>query len=300
MNEEIRKVLEALKNGEITTEEAEALIEAIKQREDYKDENFESSDENVETKVGEITVIEEGEVFEGDINIVNGEAVIKGIVNGDCSIVMGKLTFSGEVKGDMDIVGSRVKWNGGVINGSLNIVASKEEGTPPKVKGGLTRVNNLLLKGLFKVFLKPFLSGFEIKNGNFKKSKKTQKFETLIVEEGKEFKTDDDIVAEEVIVKGKLACGNLKADKIRAIGTISCGNIETEELIVEGTVKTGNVKAENITVYQDGSISSGNVHAENIELNGVISSGNVTCEVIWGNGKLNAGWLNCEENRLNK
>lgn len=301
MGEEIRKILEALQNGEITADEAEAFINAIKQKEkeSRSRNNTYIDEEKSETKIDEKIVIEEGEIFDGDINIVNGEAIIKGSVNGDCSVVFGKLMFSGEVRGDMNVVGSKVEWNGGIIHGSLNIVGSKESGTPPKIEGGLTRFNNFALKGVFK-FLKPFLKGLEIKNGGFKKKIEVQKFETLVVEEGEVFSTKDDIEADVVIVKGKLACGNLTADEISVLGSLSSGNIEADKLEVSGDVKAGNMNVERIIVNESGNIKSGNINAEDIELNGTITSGNVTCEVIWGNGKIRTGWLSCEENNLGK
>ncbi|ANQ53519.1 hypothetical protein XJ44_03185 [Thermosipho affectus] len=291
--DDIKKVLEALQNGEISAEEAEALINAIKSKEENKD-FYQTTDTSEEPIVGEVTVIDETENFQGDLNIVNGEAIIKGKVAGDCSIVFGKLTFSGEIDGDLNVVGSRVNWNGGIIHGSLNIVACRESGRPPKVYGGLTRVNNLLLKGVFKI-IKPFFSGMKMKEANGKKKKK---YNTLIVEEGKSLKIEEDINAEEIIIKGKLVCNNIYTENMIVIGEVACGNLQVEELEVSGLLKCGNINAEKIIVNESGKISTGNVNAEEIILNGTLSAGFIGCETISGRGILNSGVINCEENNL--
>jgi len=314
--DEIKKILEAVQNGEITAEEAETLILAIKEKEKIEQEKTKKSifeEEQIEREEneplsGEKIIIREDEEFEGDINLVSGEAIIRGTVKGDVSIVMGKLEFSGEITGDLNVVGSKVKWNGGAIYGSLNVVGCKESGKMPKVKKGITRVNNVFMRGLFRVFLKPILSGIEVKNGNFVRKKwnfgknKVQKYEKLIVKKGEFLNITDDIKAEEIVVDGKLICSNIFAERFVISGEVSGGNISVEELVLtdEGVLKCGNLNVEKIIVDENASIKCGNISAEDIYLNGTISAGFVNCEHLSGKGQLNSGGLSCEENELRR
>ena len=165
MEEALRKILEAVEKNEITVDEAVELIRALKEKNKVEKVEYDDSGEteNVRDLIVDSIVVKEGETFEGDVVVMNGDAVVKGIVKGNLSVVSGKLFFSGEVFGDLDVVGSKIKWHGGKVHGNLNMIACKEEGTPPKVEGELVRYNNAFIKSIL-FFIKPFIHGIEVKN----------------------------------------------------------------------------------------------------------------------------------------
>ncbi|QTA38826.1 hypothetical protein JYK00_04785 [Thermosipho ferrireducens] len=317
--DDIKKILEALERGEITKEEAEALIAAVKTGNteaekviDFDEEEYKKWTGSKDVIGGKI-VIDEGEVHEGDLNVVKGDVVVKGTIQGELSVVMGKLEFSGKVTKDANVVGSTVNWNGGIIEGDLNIVGCKESGKPPVVNGNLVRYNNAFIKGILSFFVKPFLSGLEVRNGkifsknyglitNIMSGKKRRKkeIEELVVKEGEIYETEDELFAERIVVKGEFIGTNVEAEEIIISGNLKCGNVSTESLYLnEGAIlKCGNISAEEIVVEENAKISCGNISSETINVNGKISAGYVNCEHIYGKGKVNAGFISAESNEL--
>ncbi|MEN3043461.1 MAG: hypothetical protein ABDH59_09260, partial [Fervidobacterium sp.] len=62
-------------------------------------------------------------------------------------------------------VGCKIKWDGGTINGKLEIVGCNYSGIKPRVKGTVNEINNLFVNGVLgtvKLFVKPIISGIKI------------------------------------------------------------------------------------------------------------------------------------------
>lgn len=165
---DIRSILEALARHEITVDEAEQLILALKETQRTNSDDGKEkgrTKKRGKTVVGKDIVVEEGEELIGSLEIVNGTAIIKGKVYGDVQLVFSELYFSGEVHGNVDLVGSKAKWDGGLINGNLLIVGSEYSGKKPVVRGRVNEVNNFFIGGVLgtvKLFVKPILSGIKL------------------------------------------------------------------------------------------------------------------------------------------
>ncbi|MGQ9856247.1 MAG: hypothetical protein ACUVQF_05880 [Fervidobacterium sp.] len=159
---DIRSILEALARKEITVEEAEQLILAIKQSKE--------SDRRKKSKsfIGKEFVLNTGEEYVGNIEIVNGRAVINGKLVGSLQVVFGEVVFSGEVTKNVELVGTTVTWNGGRIGGNLQMVGCNYKGVKPVVEGNVSEVNNFFVSGIIglvkKVVVRPLLSGIKIED----------------------------------------------------------------------------------------------------------------------------------------
>jgi len=157
---DVRAVLEALARKEISVEDAEKLILTLK-----SSKNTEKSKKK-KSIIGREFILSEGEEFSGDIEIVNGKAIISGKINGDLEIVFGELVFSGEVNGNVEIVGSSITWHGGKINGNLQLVGCNYKGEKPKVVGNVSEISNFFINGILNtvkyLVVKPFMAGIKI------------------------------------------------------------------------------------------------------------------------------------------
>ncbi len=162
MEEALRKILEAVEKNEISVDEAVELIQALKERTEREKRNDFGKTGDIKDLIVDRIFVDENETFEGDVVIVDGEAVVKGAVKGNLSIISGKLFFSGEVLGDLNAVSSKIEWHGGIVHGSLYVIACKEEGTPPRVEGELVRFDNVFIRSVMS-FVKPFIQGIKTK-----------------------------------------------------------------------------------------------------------------------------------------
>lgn len=161
---DIRVILEALARREISVEDAEKLIMAIKQEKaDGKQKNHKKvRGKNI---IGKELIIEENQDYEGDIQAVNSKVVVKGRLKGDLELVFSEFYFSGEIDGDVEAVGCKLTWDGGTISGDLQIVGCNYSGRKPLVKGKVNEINNFFINsilGTVKVFVKPIMSGIKI------------------------------------------------------------------------------------------------------------------------------------------
>ncbi len=155
---EVKKILEALAKHDITVEEAEKLILAVK----LSKKNKPKSSRSV---VGKEFIINEDEIYDGNIEIVNGNLILRGIVNGKVEAVFSEVEFSGTVNGKFEAVGCNIKWDGGVINGDIEIVGCNYKGKKPKVSGKVKEVNGFFINSLLKIVkfsIKPFMNGIKI------------------------------------------------------------------------------------------------------------------------------------------
>ncbi len=155
---EVRKILEALARHDINVEEAEKLILAVK----LSSKNKSKSSRSI---VGRELIINEDEIYDGNIEVVNGKLILKGIVNGKVEAVFSEVEFSGTVNGKFEAVGCDIRWDGGVINGDVEIVGCNYKGKKPKVSGKVKEVNGFFVNSalsIAKVFVKPFMKGIKI------------------------------------------------------------------------------------------------------------------------------------------
>ncbi len=155
---EVKKILEALAKHDITVEEAEKLILAVKLSKKNKPKSSRSF-------VGKELIINEDEIHDGNIEIVNGTLILKGIVNGKVEAVFSDVEFSGTVNGKFQAVGCDIRWDGGVINGDVEIVGSNYKGKKPKVSGKVQEVNGFFVGGILRVVrfaIRPFIKGIKI------------------------------------------------------------------------------------------------------------------------------------------
>lgn len=64
------------------------------------------------------------------------------------------------------MVGSTIKWNGGTIDGDLELVGCTYSGNRPKVSGRVEEINNFFINGILGtvkyLVVKPFLSGIKV------------------------------------------------------------------------------------------------------------------------------------------
>ncbi|MGC8955084.1 MAG: hypothetical protein ACP5JS_03185 [Fervidobacterium sp.] len=156
---DIRSILEALARREISVDDAEKLILTIKSAEKHNNKKEKSI-------IGKEFTLNEQEEFDGDLEIVNGKASIFGILNGNLQIIFGELVLSGTIKGDVELVGSTITWNGGIIEGNLEMVGCNYKGEKPKVRGNITEINNFFINGILNtvkhLIIKPFMSGIKV------------------------------------------------------------------------------------------------------------------------------------------
>uniref|UniRef100_A0A7C5Y7N7 Polymer-forming cytoskeletal protein n=1 Tax=Fervidobacterium nodosum TaxID=2424 RepID=A0A7C5Y7N7_9BACT len=162
---DIRAVLEALARKEISVEDAEKLIIAIKQEKVQNKGKKSSEVSGGKSLIGKELVIEENQEYNGDIQAVNSKIIVKGKVKGDLELVFCELYFSGELDGDIEAVGCKLVWNGGTINGDIQMVGCNYSGKKPVVKGSVNEINNFFINGILgtvKFFVKPIISGIKI------------------------------------------------------------------------------------------------------------------------------------------
>jgi len=154
-------ILEALARKEITVDEAEKLVIAIMSAKSEK--NFGRRSKSF---VGREFILNPGQEHNGDIEIVNGRAIINGKLNGNLEVVFGEMIFSGEVNGNVELVGTQITWNGGIISGNLQLVGCSYRGTKPSVLGNVSEIDNFFVNGILgmvkNLIVKPFLSGIKI------------------------------------------------------------------------------------------------------------------------------------------
>lgn len=159
---DIRAILEALARKEITVDEAEALIDALRGAKSTKGQGDQSRNRRSRSVVGKQVTIAEDEEFVGDLEVVNGTVFVKGRIVGEFHAVFSDVFFTGEVTGNASFVGCKVRWNGGSIGGDLQLVGSQCSGARPHVKGNVNELNNFFVNGILgtvKLIVKPILSG---------------------------------------------------------------------------------------------------------------------------------------------
>ncbi|MDK2786543.1 MAG: hypothetical protein PWQ80_1222 [Thermotoga sp.] len=154
MSEEIRRILEAVAKGEISPEEGEMLIKALKEKE-KEERNW---PEDLSEKD---FVLREDEVMEGDLVLSKKKAIIKGKVKGDLVLINCETFFSGEVEGDLAVISGRIEFDGGKVRGDLALVGAKESGRRPSVDGDVARISNFFISGMMKM-LSPFISNISV------------------------------------------------------------------------------------------------------------------------------------------
>ncbi|MGB4262776.1 MAG: hypothetical protein WBJ29_04430 [Fervidobacterium sp.] len=160
---DIRAILEALARKDISVEEAEKLISTIKEKSHSRSSQQKKYDKSF---VGKEFVLDEGEEYSGNLEVVNSKVVINGKLNGDLEIAFGELIFSGEINGDAELVGCAITWKGGEIDGNLELVGCSQSGQRPKVTGKVSEINNFFVNGILGtvkyLIVKPFLSGIKV------------------------------------------------------------------------------------------------------------------------------------------
>jgi len=98
----------------------------------YSKENEEKSKEEEFVEVTE--EIEETKEIHRNISMTNGKLILKGKVNGNVSVVNSIIEIQGIINGNLNAIRSKIIWAGGKVEGDVNSILSKEEGTP-KVSG---------------------------------------------------------------------------------------------------------------------------------------------------------------------
>lgn len=162
---DVRAVLEALARKEISVENAEKLIIAIKQEQNNTKRKKNKEVSGSKSLIGNELIIEENQEYDGDIQAVNSKVIVKGRVKGNLELVFCELYFSGELDGDIEAVGCKLTWNGGIINGNVQMVGCNYSGKKPIVKGTVNEINNFFINGILgtvKFFVKPIISGIKI------------------------------------------------------------------------------------------------------------------------------------------
>ena len=256
MFDDIKKILEAVANKEITQEEAEMLIKALKEREKKKkkkkgffkkkEEKKEESSDN--SDYGETFIVNENDIVSGDVVLSSSKAIIHGTVNGDVVLIKCDLDFSGEVMGDLAVLGGRASFNGGKVHGDLVLMASKYSGKLPVVSGDTVRMSKFLASGIMNV-VSLAMGGLGIKVFPGKKGKKHESYNVSSPRNEKEdisveimtvsskF-TGKDVSAEFLTVEneGEMIAYNVSADVAKIYGKLYCNKLEADSLLVNGLV----------------------------------------------------------------
>lgn len=289
MSEEIRKVLEALQRGEITPEEAEVLIEAIKSREENNQE--ESVNEEIQWRMikeeyhgsisgmGEnIWITPEGKVL-GDVDIVKGKVKLEGHVDGNLDAVASQIEFGGTVSGNVNIVGGTVKWYRGEIKGNLEIVGAKEIGSRPLVGGKVEVLAGPIGSMVGKIIGSTLNTTMDIVGTIPDKISKLGKVITLEdIREGnltidKNFKTHSNLYGKNITINGNVMCKDVHAERLIVNGLLTCDDINSSIIEVRGTIKCDDIFGEKMEIL-------GTVSGDDIEVDEVIVNGNLSCDDI--------------------
>jgi len=153
--------------------------------------------------------------------------IVRGEVFGNVSVVNTEIQLYGSIHGNLNAVHSKILWNGGKIEGNVNLVLTKEEG-----KANVAGKYNVV------AFNMPFVSRF-VNNVNFN---------------------------DEEVINGKSKSTKLKHEKIIINGDVTAEEVECESLIVTGTLKTERIECETMTISESGMIKADKLHFERLTM----------------------------------
>ncbi len=265
MMEDMRKVLESLVNGDISPEEAEMLIKALKERDEGKEKEDEKEKKDKKWEKEEKSlVVEEGEKMEGDMVVSGQRVVIKGEVDGDVVLTSCDTYFSGKVEGDLVLIGGRVRFDGGYVGGDLVLIGAKATGEFPSVMEDTVKISNLLATGILSA-VSPILRGMGV---SIRPGKKLKKYDNLVIENDESF--DKNIYAESIHVKARMKARNVHA----------------EEIVVEkhGVMEAIRISADEVTVY--GKVEAAKLEADELLVDGEVAVDKLRCDILKGNGRV--------------
>ncbi len=267
MMEDIRKILEAVASGEISPEEGEMLIKALKEGEKDKKEKKETKEKD------KIFVVENNEVVNDDLVISGEKVIIKGTVNGDVVLLYCDTEFSGTVNGDTVIIGGKVHFEGGEVNGDLVLIGAKFSGEEPEVGGDFVKITNFLATGILTA-LSPILKSINIRGS---KKKKIKSFDRKTKFSFKGF-TEFNVSEGDKVDVGIL--NDLK--RVVVDGELSCKTLEAKEIVVgeKGKLISPLIKAEIIKVEDGGNIKTKFLWCQKLIGSGKVFASKISADYI--------------------
>ncbi len=278
MMEDMKKILEAVACGEITPEEAEMLIKALKEKEEKESGKSEKKEKKTskakeEEKKG-LFVIDQAEVASGDLFLTGQRVVIRGRVKGDVTLFDCDTEFSGEVDGDMVLIGGKIRFEGGRVDDDLTLIGVRVSGDLPEVGGETVRISNFFASGILNL-VSPILKGIGV---NIHPGKKLRKFESLVVSTDREI--NENVYADQLIVKARLKTKNVIAESIvvEKDGILEGVKIRADDIVVHGKMKCSKLEADELNV--SGEIEAGKITADDIQGTGVIKAARIEAENI--------------------
>lgn len=258
---ELRRILQAVEEGEITPEDGEKLIEALFEFENERAERYAKEVSNSEF------VLEKGERLQGDLLLMNSHARIAGVVAGSLDVVNSSVELVGVVEGNLNAVHSRIDWLGGKVLGNVRLVMSNQSGEE-RIGGR---------KEVVDTDWPP---------------KDTKLEESLdgggVTIDGERYATEIS-GSRKVVVDGNVSVEAIDCEELTVRGRLSAGKVSCERVFIEkgGEVNVGKCSAE---FFENGGRFKGEkVHFETIRNFGV-------CEVgkLWAETLENEGEVRCE------
>uniref|UniRef100_A0A7C4GJA6 YvlB/LiaX N-terminal domain-containing protein n=1 Tax=Fervidobacterium thailandense TaxID=1008305 RepID=A0A7C4GJA6_9BACT len=253
---ELRKILEAVENGELSPEDGEKLINAL----------FESSKEDfgqskVKELYNEVFVVKPGEIIRETVSARNSKLTIEGEILGDLDVVNCYVELSGTVHGNLNAATSKISWRGGRVLGDARLVMCQESGN-----GYVFGKKNGVAVDL------PFIKG--------------------VIEEDYH---DDSVTKEEMVLNGDFETEEIKDVKlIRVVGNVRAEKLHCEKLIVSGKLHSQSVSCEHLEIQSNASLSTQKLWVEELKNDGKLDVKKCTAEIFENNGDVSCETLVCE------
>ncbi|MCD6449725.1 MAG: hypothetical protein J7L34_04380 [Thermotogaceae bacterium] len=273
MFDDVKKILEAVANKEITQEEAELLIKALKEKEDSSRSKNKKEKEKEKKKKENVFTLEEDQFTDDDLVLISERAVIRGKIAGDLALIECETVFSGDVAGDMVIIGGKVLFEGGRVAGDLVSIGASVSGDEPEVLGSRVTIGNFLVRGILAA-LSPLFRGIRIAPKMFSlKGEDLQKWGRDVFH-GDSFHVPHG-------VKEKMI--GVSVDIAAVDGELDVVFIKADVLTVTGKLIAKNIKADKIRVKQGGIVEAHKINTEVLENFGEVRVKELSAEKVFGN-----------------